>query len=293
MYKQLLLASLIFLTIDANGQEKPIQLYKGTAPGSEGWTYNEKEATTPFLVAYDVSHPTLTAYLPDPAIATGTAVIVCPGGGFYILSMKDEGISAAQWLNQRGITAFILKYRLAQSMTDNPIQELFMNMSKSDFSDKIKPAIPFAVADGKEAIKYVRAHAAEFGISPTRIGIIGFSAGGAVAASTALNYNAENRPDFVGVIYGFLPAEFDGPVPADAPPLFLTVASDDPLNLAPRSVELYSKWLASKHKVELHIYQKGSHGFGLKKQNIPTDSWIDRYGDWMGLNGLLTPAKGK
>jgi acetyl esterase/lipase/lysophospholipase L1-like esterase len=289
MNKVLISALIMFFAIGVKAQQKVIQLYPGAAPGSESWTYNEKEVSNPYPIVYNVSHPTLTAYLPDPAIATGTAVIVCPGGGFYILGMKDEGIEVARWLNKKGVAAFILKYRLGQSLTDNPGQELGANMKKSDFVDKIKPIIPLSVADGREAIKYVRAHASDYGVSPSKIGIIGFSAGGTVAASSAFNYTADNRPDFVAPIYAYMPPALQGAIADDAPPMFICAATNDELGLAPHSVDLYSKWLASKHMAELHIYEKGGHGFGLSKQNLPTDSWIDRFGDWLDLQGLLKP----
>lgn len=293
MTKKLLTAFLILFALAAAAQQKVIQLYPNAAPGSESWTYDEKETGGADPLIYNVSHPTLTAYLPDPAIATGTAVIVCPGGGFYILAVKHEGTDVAHWLNQKGIAVFILKYRVGQSLTDSPGKELGDNMKKSDFGDKIKPLIPFAIADGKEAIKYVRAHAADYGISPARIGIMGFSAGGTVAGAAAFNYTADSRPDFVAPIYAFLPPQLQGTVAADAPPLFICAATDDGLGLASHSVDLYTKWLASKHSAELHIYEKGGHGFGMHKQNIPTDSWIDRFGDWMGLQGLLKPVDQK
>lgn len=293
MKRHILLALLIISNLGLSAQQKIIQLYNGAAPGSENWTYNEKEATSPFRVAYDVSHPTLTAYLPDPAIATGTGVIICPGGGFFILSMDSEGVDVAKWLNKKGVAAFVLKYRLAQSLTDKPVEELGANMAKGNFTDMIKPVIPLAVADGKTAIKYVREHAAEFGISPSRIGIMGFSAGGTVAGSAAFNYTAETRPDFVAPIYAYLPSGQLAAIPADAPPMFICAASDDELGLATHSVALYSKWLEKKHIAELHMYEKGGHGFGLHKQNIPTDTWIDRFGDWLGLQGLLKPIDPK
>src|ERR1700712_3466450 len=133
MNKLLLSAFIMFFAIGVKAQQKVIQLYNGAAPGSENWTYNEKEVSTPYPIVYNVSHPTLTAYLPDPAIANGTAVIVCPGGGFYILSMRDEGTAVAAWLNKKGIAVFVLKYRLGQSATDSPVQELSDNMKKADF----------------------------------------------------------------------------------------------------------------------------------------------------------------
>jgi acetyl esterase/lipase len=288
MNKRITIALFLLFAIGVKAQQKVIQLYNSAAPGSENWTWDEKE-TKDMNIAYNVSHPTLTVFLPDPVIATGTAVIVCPGGGFYILGMKDEGTEVAHYLNQKGVTVFILKYRLGQSLTDNPAQELGENMRKSDFEEKIKPIIPFSIADGREAIKYVRAHAAEYNISPDRIGIIGFSAGGTVAASTAFNYNADNRPDFVAPIYAYMPPYLQRSIAADAPPMFLAAASDDQLGLWAHSVDLYTKWTTAKHPAELHLYEKGGHGFGMRKQNIPTDTWIDRFSDWLGLQGLLKP----
>jgi acetyl esterase/lipase/lysophospholipase L1-like esterase len=284
---------LLLFTLVGNAQQKVVPLYGGASPGTESWTYSEKEMGEPNPLVYNVSHPTLTVYLPDPAIATGTAVVLCPGGGFYILAIKNEGTDVVKWLNQKGVAVFLLKYRLGQSLTENPGQELGDNMKKPDFESKVAPLVPFAIADGKAAIAYVRAHAAEYNVSASRIGIMGFSAGGTVAASAAFNYTPDNRPDFVAPIYPYIPAKLQGPVAADAPPLFLTTATDDGLNLAPHSVDLYSKWLAAKHPAELHMYQKGGHGFGMRKQSIPTDNWIDRFGEWLGLNCFLTPTDPK
>ncbi|MEP6948104.1 MAG: alpha/beta hydrolase [Ginsengibacter sp.] len=289
MIRRIAISCFLIITFGAKAQQKVVQLYNGAAPGSESWAYSEKEydANSEYALVDNVSKPTLTVYPADPSIATGTAVIVCPGGGFFILVFAKEGTDVVHWLNQKGITVFLLKYRLGQSFTDAPGKELDENMKKSDFGQKIAPIIPLCIADGREAIKYVRGHAAEYGIDPTRVGIIGFSAGGTVAASTAFNYTPENRPDFVAPIYAYMPPSLQGPVPGDAPPMFLAAATDDALGLASHSVDLYSKWLAAKKPAELHIYEKGGHGFGMRKQNIPTDTWIDRYGDWLGLLGLL------
>ncbi|HAL82964.1 MAG TPA: G-D-S-L family lipolytic protein [Mucilaginibacter sp.] len=296
MNRRLFIAFLMLFAMGAKAQQKVIHLYDGPAPGTENWNYNEKEYTNSVLhstLAYNISQPTLTVYPADPAIATGTGVIVCPGGGFYILSMTSEGTDVAHWLNQKGITVFILKYRVGQSVTDDPGKELGENMRKSDFADKIKPIIPFSIADGHAAVKYVRAHAAEYGISPSRIGIIGFSAGGTVAASSAFNYNADDRPDFVAPIYAYMPPALQGSLVANEPPMFLAAATDDQLGLAAHSIDLYSKWLVSKHITEIHIYAKGGHGFGMRKQDIPADNWIDRFGDWLGQQGFLKPIDPK
>ncbi len=290
MFRNIMMACLLLFAFGINAQQKVIPLYNGPAPGSGNWTYSEKTSYsgTENTIVVNVSKPTLTVYPPDPSVkATGTAVIVCPGGGFFVLAVNHEGVEVAHWLNKKGVTVFLLKYRLGQSLTNEPGQELTDNMKKSDFGQKIAPLIPLCIADGREAIRYVRAHASEYGIDAARIGIIGFSAGGTVAAATAFNYTAENRPDFVAPIYGYIPATVQGPVPADAPPVFIAAATDDGLGLASHSVDLYSKWLAAKKPAELHIYQTGNHGFGMHKQNIPTDTWIERYGDWLELQGLL------
>lgn len=289
MTRILVIACLLFTFVSTKAQQKVIQLYNGTAPGSENWTYSEQEYKpgTKDALVYNVSHPTLTVYPADSSKANGTAIIVCPGGGFYILAIKHEGTDVAHWLNQKGITVFILKYRLGHSLTDNPGQELGENMKKSDFNEKIAPVIPLSIADGRAAIQYVRTHAAEYGVNPERIGIMGFSAGGTVAASAAFNYTPENRPDFVAPIYAFMPPSLQGQVAEDAPPLFVAAATDDNLGLASHSVDLYSKWLAAKKPAEIHMYEKGGHGFGMHQQNIPTDTWIERFGEWLGLLGYL------
>jgi len=282
----------LFLIIDVEAQQKVIQLYNGAAPGSENLTYNEKITADSNLV-YNVSHPTLTVYSPDPNITTGTAIIVCPGGGFYIHAIKVEGTQVADYLTKKGITVFLLKYRLGQSITDSPGKELEAAMQKNDFEEKVKPLVQNAIADGHAAIQYVRTHAAEYKIAPDRIGIIGFSAGGTVTAGSAFNYTPGNRPDFVAPIYAYMPAYLRGNIASDAPPVFLVAASDDPLGLATHSVEVYTNWLNAKHSAELHLYTKGGHGFGMQKQNIPTDAWIDRFGEWLGFLGLLKPVDPK
>jgi acetyl esterase/lipase len=137
------------------------------------------------------------------------------------------------------------------------------------------------------ALTYVRRHAATWGISPERVGIIGFSAGGEVAAAVGYQYTAEGRPAFVAPIYGAATAFKDAPVPADAPPMFVAAATDDQLGLAPDSIALWQKWAGAHKSVELHMYAKGGHGFGMRKQTLPTDHWIDRFAEWLDLQGFL------
>ncbi len=150
--------------------------------------------------------------------------------------------------------------------------------------------IPLAISDGLEAIKYVRKHASEYSVNPERVGIIGFSAGGTVTAGVTFEGRGESRPDFVAPVYAYLTPLADKMVPDNAPPMFIVAATDDQLGLAPHSTSLYGKWLEAKKPVELHMYSTGGHGFGMRKQNLPSDSWIDRFGDWLEGQGLFLPS---
>jgi acetyl esterase/lipase/lysophospholipase L1-like esterase len=292
--KRFAFLALLFFIQTTHAQEKIIPLYSGAAPGSESWNWKEGVSDQNMFntkVVYNVTTPTLTVFEPDPSVATGTAIVICPGGGFHTLSINSEGNDVAKWLVKKGVTCFVLKYRLVRSETNDPVKELIDAMGKADFSETIKTIIPLAVADGKAALTYVRSHAAEYNIKPDQIGIIGFSAGATVAGASAFRYTAESRPDFVAPIYGYIPAEWRDSVRQDAPPMFIAAASNDNLGLAPQSVALYSKWLAAGHPVELHMYVKGGHGFGMRTQNIPTDTWIERFGDWLNTEGFLKPLK--
>ena len=294
MTKTIILFALSLSLLVAHAQQKVIQLYSGPAPGSENWNWDEKVNEKNMWntkVVYNVSRPTLTVFTPDASVANGTAVIICPGGAFHALSINSEGFDVASWLVKKGIVCFVLKYRLAHSLTDDPVKEVMDKSGKKEFNDENAAVIPLEIADGRTAIVYVRKHASEYKISPDRIGIIGFSAGGTVTASTAYNYTAENRPDFVAPIYAYMPEFLQSTVPNDAPPMFLAAATDDQLGLAPHSVDLYNKWVAAKHSAELHLYAKGGHGFGMRTQNIPTDTWIDRFADWLNAQGFLKSAK--
>jgi acetyl esterase/lipase/lysophospholipase L1-like esterase len=292
--KKLVLAALLLCAITVKAQQKVIQLYPGAAPGSEKWTWTEAENDDNALktkAVYNVSRPTLTVYPADTTVqATGTAVIICPGGGFHLLSVDKEGTDEAAWLNKKGVTVFILKYRLEHTLGTNPVKEFSDKAAQKGFEMNKLKVIPLAIADGQAAIAYVRSHSAGYKILPNHIGILGFSAGGAVAVLSAINATAESRPDFIGAIYPYISKGLLKPAPVDAPPLFIAAASDDPLNAnEQQNTNLYHEWLKAKRNAELHIYTKGGHGFAMNKQNISTDNWIDRFGDWMNDQGLLKP----
>ena len=234
----------------------------------------------------NVTRPTLTAYLPDPSVANGAAVIVCPGGAWHYLAIHHEGIDVARWLASRGIAAFILKYRLVHT-GDDFNQEIERTATDSARLSAVVASVrPQVLADGQQAVRLVRQRAAEWGIATDRIGMLGFSAGSMVAVNVALAHDAASRPDFLAAIYTAPYA--DDPVPADAPPLFVLCAADDPM-AAPLSVRLFSQWRAAGHPAELHIYAQGGHGFGMYELGLPSDTWIERVHDWLHARGLLTP----
>lgn len=265
-----------------------VPLYPGTPPGSTQENYPEKQYFSKVWntdVVTNVTRPTLTIFKPSPELKNGTAIVICPGGGFMALSIASEGTDVAKYLAAKGVTAFVLKYRLAHTGEDATQEFTELYADRPKFDAMMKNVVPLAVADGLAAVVYVRQHASEWGISPDRVGIIGFSAGGLIAAQVAVDYKPESRPAFAAVIYGALSK--DASVPADAPPLFIAAATDDSLGLAPASIALYQKWTTAHKTAELHMYAKGGHGFGMRQQNIPTDHWIDRFADWLQLEGFL------
>ncbi len=186
------------------------------------------------------------------------------------------------------MTAFVLKYRLARTGEDATQEFTALYADKRKFRETVlSKVVPLAVADGLAAVTYVRQHASEWGVSPDRVGIVGFSAGGMVTAEVALHYLPEGRPAFVAPIYAGGEISKDVSVPADAPPMFVAAATDDSLGLAPDSIALFERWTGAQKSAELHMYAKGGHGFGMRKQNLPTDHWIDRFADWLELQGWL------
>jgi len=259
-----------------------VRLYPGAAPGSESWKQKEAENNSnswQTRIVYNVTDPTLTIF--KPTVATnGTSVVICPGGGFHALSIDSEGYEVARWLAAKGVTCFVLKYRLVESKTIDPTTELTTKNGKQMEAD-VAPIIKLAMADGLAAVSYVRQHAANYGLNPKRIGILGFSAGGTVAASVMYNYTPQTRPDFGGPIYLQYEWVIKKEVPADAPPAFILAATDDQLGLAPHSVQLYTDWTKAKKPAELHLYANGGHGFGMRKNNLPSDHWIELFGTWL------------
>jgi len=267
-------------------QSTEIPLYEGIAPGSESWVQVETDGVmdSGLHVVRNVVRPTLTPFLPERRVGVSPtsgapAVIIAPGGAWHFLAWDHEGIQVAEWLRDRGIAAFILKYRLLPTDDTFPRDyEARMAAAGPNFMQSLAPYLPLISADAQQAIRLVRSRAEEWGIVPGKVGIMGFSAGGTVTSLATLQYDASSRPDFAAPIYG---AGAPGAVPADAPPLFIAVANDD--GLAPHSLEMYQRWQSAGKEVELHVYARGGHGFGMNKTGLPAEGWIERFYEWLAF----------
>jgi acetyl esterase/lipase len=277
-------------TTARNDHKNEIRLFKDAAPGSESWDWEEKSGnrnSTGIATVWNVVHPTITLFQPEPGKQNGTSIIICPGGGFHFLAIDHEGSHVAKVLVQMGITVFLLKYRLLYIDSDNPFDDMINAPDKKAWDNETEPVIPLAIADGREAIAFVRRNAAGYGLATDRIGITGFSAGGLVAASAAFNYQAENRPDFVVAVYPDMPESRQSPLFPDAPPIFLLCATDDELGFPSHVISLYNRWFQAKRSAEMHLFAKGGHGFGTGTVKNTTDKWLDQFVKWLQVEDLM------
>lgn len=258
----------------------PLALWPGGAPGSES---RAAEAET--LEGSNVSNvhnPSLTPYLPDPTKANGTAVVICPGGGHRKLCLGHEGGALAEWFQARGIAAFVLKYRLAREPGSTyTIQD-------------------HAMADTRRALRLVRSRASKWRLKPDRIGIIGFSAGGELAAFAAMQSDpgkpdaadpidrASSRPDFQALIYPGTSHLFTAE--KGMPPVFIACGYGDRPDIAEGMASLYLKYKTAGVKAELHIYSEAGHGFGYRPDKTGAAAkWPERFTDWLTDSGFLRP----
>lgn len=284
----LLVALLGVLSAAAQPQGETVVLWPDGAPGAVGDTGADR--------------PTLSVFLPAPERATGTAVVVCPGGGYVMHAMEHEGRQVAQWLNRLGVAAFVLTYRLGPRYRH-----------------------PAPLQDAQRALRYVRLHAGRFGVDPGRVGIWGFSAGGHLAATAATHVaqgdpqaeapidRLSSRPDFVILAYPVISMVEpyahawsrkmllgDEPDPelmadlsnerqvtADTPPAFLFHTDEDDGVPPQNSIAFYLALRAAGVPAELHIYERGPHGVGLAPYDPVLSTWTDRLADWMRGRGLL------
>lgn len=269
-----------------------IPLYGDKTPGSgasENWiTFGGSS-----LAVRNVTRPTITPVLPDPAKATGAAVIVAPGGAFMLLAMDHEGWAVARALADRGIAAFVLKYRLNPTPKDEAEagkymgEQLMKEVGHPMTGELLGKSM--APADGKAAIAWVRANATKYGIDPARVGMMGFSAGAMITRRVGLDADTPSRPAFLGYIYGPQDAE---PVSADAPPMFNAIALNDSL-FPNKGFPIAQAYLEAKRPVEIHGYQTGDHGFGLGIPGTTTTLLIDEFTAWLKMQGFLTRKDSK
>jgi len=302
-----------------------IRLWPGKAPGTENWSVPESVTTSPSgeRTVSNVSDPTLTVFLPDPAIATGTAVVLAPGGAMRVLGIDGNGTQVAKWLNAKGIAAFVLKYRTVQQApgargagpggaaraggpggsgpgaapraggpgagAPPPRQEMEIrnaNANPEPNDAALAEAVQMAIADGQAALRLIRKNAQEWKVDPTRVGIMGFSAGGGVAVGTALAQKSDAYPDFLMSMYG--PSLVDVNVPAHAPPLFIAVGATH-FNVTNGCLALFAAWKAAGKPAEIHVYDGVSAGFSLARRGLPVDGWIDRAYEWLVARKLTDP----
>jgi endo-1,4-beta-xylanase len=281
VFSTLLLPAAIF----AAGAHDPILLWPNGAPGSEGQTAPLKiEPPAPdhdYIRVSSIHKPSITPFLPEKADATGAAVIICPGGGHAFLSWDIEGENVAQWLAARGVAGFALQYRLARE-PNSPYQ-----------------VEVHALQDTQRAIRLVRSRAQEWGISPQRIGVMGFSAGGQLAALAANRFDngltnaaddvdrVSSKPDFQALLYPAIPRGMTFSK-STTPPAFLVCGYDDRTNISEGLPELYLQLKQAGVSAELHVYSGTGHGFGLRPSNhAPVGEWPQRFLEWAGHSGFL------
>jgi dienelactone hydrolase len=294
MLSRFVIAGALLLGICFPGySQEVIRLWEGKAPGSETWTHQEVSTSSAngITMIRDVVDPAMTAYLPEPAAANGIAVVVCPGGAFRALAWESDGVAVARWLNKNGIAAFVLKYRLLKTAEGKPAFPMpgpgtklvikNANANPAPDNEELNNVIRLAISDGQQAIRLVRQNARKWNINPSKIGIMGFSAGGGVVVGTALLNDPAAYPNFLVSLYG--PSQVDVNVPANAPPLFIAVAANHkPVSMG--CVALYTVWNEAGKSAELHVYSKGN--FGLGGKGLPSDTWPQRFLEWLKAEGF-------
>lgn len=286
---------LLIPQVSADDAPKPIALWPGAAPGEKVDIGEERDTTKPTdnLIAGkrlirlgNVSKPTISIYRPPTDKNTGAAVLVCPGGAYHILALDLEGAEVCEWLNSIGVSGVLLKYRVPR---------------RAGLEKHTAP-----LQDAQRAMGLLRTQAPELGIDPKRIGVLGFSAGGHLAAALSTNHAARSypiideadkmscRPDFALLIYpGYLTVkEKDDqiapelPITKNTPPTFLVMTQDDPVRA--ENAILYALALKrAKVPAELHLYPTGGHGYGLRRTDKLVTTWPDRAADWMRGNRWL------
>jgi acetyl esterase/lipase len=257
-----LLCTALLLPLARAADPEELPIWPGVPPGSEGYTAKETVQQRGKNGAMDralrqISVPTITVYLPEKGTANGISLLLAPGGGYEHLTIDNEGNAIARRFVAQGFACMVLKYRL-------PHQPF----TKED-----------SLADAVQAIKLIRAHAQDWHIDPAKVGMVGFSAGGNLAALAGTKPAKADRPAFLGLMYPVVEPGF-GPVPADVPPTFIMQAIDTSIG-PDNSVRFYQWVVALKVPVELHLFTKGGHGFGLGKPGSSAAEWPELFVKWL------------
>ena len=229
----------------------------------------------------NISVPEMSLYKAKGDSITDKAMIICPGGGLFFSAYEKEGTKLALKLALNGITAIVLKYRTyprkgsviewSKTLWDKPQMEI----------DSAKMILPFSSKDALSAIEEIRINAKKYKINPNKIGLMGFSAGGAVTMESAYTSTSRNQPNFIAPIYPWMDIVDKQKVPLNKPPVFVSCANDDPFKLAASSVKIYQDWILAGAKAELHMFSNGGHGYGMNKIDAPVDRWSQLLIDWI------------
>lgn len=229
----------------------------------------------------NVTKPEMHFYEAKGENITDKVMIICPGGGLFFSAYEKEGTLLAEKLSNNGINAIVLKYTL-YPIDGNAQKWLNENWgSQDDIIKKAKKTLPFSVNDALNAIENIRNNSKKYKVDPNKIGLMGFSAGGAVTMEVSYKATEKNQPNFIAPIYPWMLIVEDQKVPDNKPPAFISCANNDILELAPLSVKIYQDWILADAKAELHMYDMGGHGFGMTMQNSPVDNWSNLLVDWI------------
>ena len=278
---EILRLMVIFYSFNLLGQEIITLPYDNTGLDYQGPEVKTKGYFTDKHNFQNISIPTIQVFLPKGTLNPKPAMIVCPGGGMRANAIHHEGFDVAKALNERGIAAFVLKYRLV------PIHLIGKNEGLDHPYSKEKKQLAYGHLDALNAIAHARVNALKYEINPEKIGIMGFSAGGAVTMEATYKSSKKNRPNFIAPIYPWMNIVDNQEPPAYGPPIFIVCTTEDAFKLAIPSAKIYTDWAEKNYISELHLYHHGKHGFGMRKTNYPVDNWFDNMVDWIDAIGML------
>jgi len=236
------------------------------------------------LIVDNISQPRMEVFRPTSEWSNGVGILVIPGGGMYANSIASEGTQVAEWLAANGYTAFVLKYRLVPT-AGNATKAFWEDGEKA--IENAKSLLKLATNDALNALLHIRENSEAYYIDKKKVGIIGFSAGGAITMNSTYLASANNQPNFIVPVYAWMDIVDEAEVPVHAPPMFVICAEDDPMDLAEASRKLNTDWKKAGKITDLKMYKNGGHGFGMKEQNLPSDQWIELMGEWLKQEGFV------